>query len=57
MKDTVIIYTDYQILCNNNGYKEMNASNFGNQLKQHIPKLDKKPYRNDFQKVKNRYLL
>lgn len=50
MKDTGIIYTDYKIWCNNNGYKEMNASNFGKQLKQHIPGLNKERYRNNFKR-------
>ena len=56
MKDTKAVYTDYQIWCNNNGYKEMNTTNFGKQLKQHIPNLTKERYRNNF-KLSNRYIL
>lgn len=35
------IYALYDLWCNSNGYKPMNASNFGKQLKQHIPNLKK----------------
>jgi len=35
------IYAIYDLWCNDNGYKPMNASNFGKQLKQHIPNLKK----------------
>lgn len=56
MKDTKAVYTDYQIWCNNNGYKEMNTTNFGKQLKQHIPNLKKERYRNNF-KLSYRYTL
>ena len=56
MKDTKVVYTDYQIWCNNNGYKELNNINFGKQLKQHIPNLIKERYRNNF-KLSYRYIL
>ena len=56
MKDTKAVYTDYQIWCNNNGYKEMNTTNFGKQLKQHIPDLNKERYRNNF-KLSYRFTL
>ena len=56
MKDTKAVYTDYQIWCNNNGYKEMSNINFGKQLKQHIPNLTKERYRNNF-KRNFRYIL
>ena len=56
MKDTKAVYTDYQIWCNNNGYKELNNINFGKQLKQHIPNLTKERYRNNF-KRNFRYIL
>jgi len=50
MKDTKAVYTDYQIWCNNNGYKEMNNTKFGKQLKQHIPGLNKERYRNNYKR-------
>ena len=56
MKDTKAVYTDYQIWCNNNGYKELSNINFGKQLKQHIPNLKKERYRNNF-KLSYRYTL
>ena len=56
MKDTKAVYTDYQIWCNNNGFKELNNINFGKQLKQHIPNLKKERYRNNF-KRQFRYIL
>ena len=56
MKDTKAVYTDYQIWCNNNGYKELSNINFGKQLKQHIPNLKKERYRNNF-KRNFRYIL
>ena len=56
MKDTKAVYTDYQIWCSNNGFKELNNINFGKQLKQHIPNLKKERYRNNF-KLSYRYTL
>nr|DAX38405.1 MAG TPA: dsDNA helicase [Caudoviricetes sp.] len=56
MKDTKAVYTDYQIWCNNNGFKELNNINFGKQLKQHIPKLKSERYRNNFKRP-YRYIL
>ena len=56
MKDTKAVYTDYQIWCNNNGFKELNNINFGKQLKQHIPKLKSERYRNNF-KLSYRFIL
>ena len=56
MKDTKAVYTDYQIWCNNNGFKELNNINFGKQLKQHIPNLIRERYRNNF-KRSYRYIL
>lgn len=56
MKDTKAVYTDYQIWCNSNGYKELNNINFGKQLKQHIPNLIKERYRNNFKRP-YRYIL
>ena len=56
MKDTKAVYTDYQIWCNNNGFKELNNVNFGKQLKQHIPNLKKQRYRNNF-KLSYRFIL
>ena len=56
MKDTKAVYTDYQIWCSNNGFKELNNINFGKQLKQHIPKIKKQRYRNNF-KLSYRFIL
>ena len=56
MKDTKLVYTDYQIWCNNNGYKEMSSITLGKQLKNHIQGLERKRYRNNF-KLSYRYII
>ncbi|PGH20976.1 hypothetical protein RN96_07855 [Fusobacterium polymorphum] len=56
MKDTKAVYTDYQIWCNNNGYKEISSITLGKHLKNHIPRLERERYRNNF-KRNYRYII
>ena len=55
-KDTAMVYTDYQIWCENNGCKTLNNINFGKQLKEHIPNLKKDRFTNNFKRT-YRYIL